>query len=109
MLNSRLGFDFVRKDDLEAPLPRKKKNAYFNLYRHYDDIDKMNYFLIANKFEGNVLLNELKKVDYIIKMDGYLSEELKPELISEIKNMPFIDAVFDTQLHELKHKTNLLF
>jgi hypothetical protein len=109
LLNKHLRLDFFRMDDLAVPLPRKKKNGYFTRYAFNDEVEKMNYALLANKSEGNLLLPELKTVDYILKMEGYLKEEKKEQFMETLKQAPFLEAVFGNALSELKSKDNLLF
>lgn len=109
LLNNLFGFDLYRLPDLEIILKRKKKTAAFNIFHHYDDIDKMDYYLIGNKFENELLLPELKMVDYVLKLDGFEPTDKKNKMIQQLKNVPQIQAVIDTSLDELKDKTNLLF
>jgi hypothetical protein len=109
VLNNLFGFDMYRLPDLEIQLKKKKTPAIFNIFHHYDDIDKMNYYLIGNKFENELLLPELKMVDYILKLDGFKAAEIKEEMITKLKTATPIQAVFNTSLDSLKDKTNLLF
>jgi hypothetical protein len=95
--------------DLEIMLKRKKKTVAFNVFHHYDDIDKMDYYLISNKYENELLLPELKIVDYVLKLDGFEPKDKKTEMIHRLKNVPQIQAVIDTSINELKDKTHLLF
>jgi hypothetical protein len=109
LLNNALNFDFSLYQELEVQWPRKKKTGYFSMYHYYDDIDKMNYYLIANKSDGLLLLGELKNVDYLLKLQGFLASELKADILEAIKKISLVDAVFNTQLSELKNKELLLF
>jgi len=109
LINKHLGIEFARTDDLEIPQPRSKKTGCFARYVLKDEVEKMDYFLMANKDNGIFLLPELKTVDYIIKLEGYLKEEVKEQWLQELKQIPFLEAVFGNPLHELKSKDNLLF
>jgi hypothetical protein len=109
LLNNLFGFDMYRMPDLEIMLKRKKKTVAFNVFHHYDDIDKMDYYLISNKYENELLLPELKIVDYVLKLDGFEPKDKKTEMIHKLKNVPQIQAVIDTSINELKDKTHLLF
>jgi hypothetical protein len=109
VLNNLFGFDMYRLPDLEIQLKKKKNIAIFNIFHHYDDIDKMNYYLIGNKFESELLLPELKMVDYVLKLEGFKAAEIKEEMITKLKTAAPIQAVFNTSLDSLKDKTNLLF
>ena len=109
VLNNLFGFDMYPLPDLEVQLKRKKNTAIFHIFHHYDDIDKMNYYLIGNKFESELLLPQLKMVDYVLKLEGFKAAEIKAEMIVKLKNATQIQAVLDTQLNSLKDKTNLLF
>jgi hypothetical protein len=109
LLNTHLRFDFIRIENLVVPQQKKKAKGYFNVFAFYDDADKMDYFLMENKENGNFLLPELKTVDYILKLEGVLAEEKKEELLNELKQVPYVEAVFSNSLGELKNKANLLF
>jgi len=109
VLNNLFGFDMYRLPDLEIQLKKKETPAIFNIFHHYDDIDKMNYYLIGNKFESELLLPELKMVDYVLKLEGFKAAEIKEEMITKLKTAAPIQAVFNTSLDSLKDKTNLLF
>jgi shikimate kinase len=109
LLNTQLNMDFTRVDDLIIQQTKRKGRNFFTTYGYYDEINKMNYFLITNKFEGNLLLPELKTVDYILKLEGFLATEKKEELLDELKHISYLEAVFGNQINELKNKANLLF
>ena len=109
LLNRHLKFDFSRVDDLMLPAQKKKKGGTFSNYFFYDEMNKLNYFLLANKDGGVFLLPELKQVDYIIKLEGFMADEKKKELLEELKLVPYLETVFGNSLDELKSKANLLF
>jgi len=111
LLNNTLKISFLRMPELEVPLTKKNKTAFFNLFEYYDHLDKMKYNLISNKDNGDMLLPELKTIDYIIKLEGDLdTAELKQEeWIATLKTIPFIEAVFAAEPEELKSRNNLIF
>lgn len=110
VINNYFGLDFERIADHAILFPKKKKENYFNMYKFYDDVQKMTYHIIANKDEqDNSLLPELKNVDYIIKLEGFSAKEVKQEFIDMLKKVPQVQAVFQPEVGDLKNKTHLLF
>lgn len=108
-LNQCLHFDLEFYEALEIYLPSKKKTFLFDRFRYYDEINKLEYYLITNQSEGGMLLSELKNVDYILKIQGGIAHDMKTEIWAAIKKIPIIEAVFDTPVFELKNKNRLLF
>jgi hypothetical protein len=117
ILHKVFDLDFTREPDLEIAF-KKKKVSRFDLFRYTDEIDKMDYYLIGNKSQSDIneesektalLLPELKMVDFIIKLEGFLATEKKAKLVQKLKQDPNIQTIIDTPINELKNKINLLF
>ncbi|MCL9808238.1 IPExxxVDY family protein [Flavobacterium luminosum] len=118
----------LSKNDEEIPIEIKKHKASFSRFTFEDEIAMMTWDLIQNKqeielpvdskttslFEDNLvttqvnLINELKKVDYFLKIehDGQIKTK---EIITQIKKIDLISTVYEVDANEIKSKNNLIF
>ena len=108
MINKILNFNFIRQADIEINNQKKRTLSYFNLYLHEDELDRSKYYIVANKSLGEFLIPELKQVDYFMMVDDQSGSLDKNELLSLMKNIAAIEAVFETNANNLKSKQNLI-
>lgn len=118
----------LSKNEDEIPIEINKKKASFSRFTFEDENAMMTWDLIQNKqeielpvqtktsslFEDNLvitqvsLINELKKVDYFLKIEHDEQIDTK-EIITKIKKIDFISTVYEVDVHEIKSKNNLIF
>ena len=104
-LNKKLGFDFKKIQDFETP--NGKKNKKFSLY-FFDYLDNQVYFfLIANKNLNDVLISELKHMDYFILIHGAINDKKSQTFINEIKKIPQILMANEINPDKIKSANNL--
>ena len=118
----------LSKNDEEIPIEINKHKTSFSRFTFEDEIAMMTWDLIQNKqeielpvdskttslFEDNLvttqvnLINELKKVDYFLKIehDGQVKTK---EIITQIKKIDLISTVYEVDANEIKSKNNLIF
>ncbi len=108
MMNRALDIDLRREEELEMHYPKKRKLAYFNTYQHIDELNRAKYDLIANKETGEYLIPELKQVDHLFLIEDFSSGIEKKEMLSILRNIPAVEAVFQTDPNELRSKHNLI-
>lgn len=126
-INQRLTILLSKNED-EIPIEINKKKASFSRFTFEDENAMMTWDLIQNKqeielpvqtktsslFEDNLvitqvsLINELKKVDYFLKIEHDEQIDTK-EIITKIKKIDFISTVYEVDVHEIKSKNNLIF
>jgi len=104
-LNKKLGFDFKKIKDFEIPDGKKTKD--FSLY-FFDYLDNQVYFyLIANKNVNDILISELKHMDYFILIHGAINEKKSQTFINKIKEIPQILMANEINPDKIKSANNL--
>jgi hypothetical protein len=108
-INQELMIDLTRQEDIKIEFRSRKQSAWFNLYSYKDEINWLQYYVIANKSAGEVLVPELKEVDYFLQISGGNAANEKERVLEGLKRIHLIEAVFATDPAELKSKQNLVF
>ncbi|MEI6900404.1 MAG: IPExxxVDY family protein, partial [Bacteroidota bacterium] len=78
----------------------------FYLYR--DEDQRLTFYLISNRNQGNLLLPALKQLDYIMIIEGELTKERKQALLSAIRAIPKVITAFEIRFSELKNHESFL-
>lgn len=107
-INRLLNIALVRQEDFKVTNEKKQVEAYFNLFQYADEINCLQYSLLANKSAGVYLLPELKRADYLLMLRGDESENAKTESLQQLKNLAGVEALFAVNPAELRSKENLL-
>lgn len=98
LLNELLGFDFHRLDETgENP---EGKN--FSVYLH--ESDNASFSLIENKCKEGLLLKKLNNIDYLLKIEGAISNSELDNLQKQIRQASGIYACLIIELSVLKKK-----
>jgi len=123
LLNKQLELFLKRsEEDLDFPL----KKCSFPFYFYEDKASFVSWSLISNKFvsvdsiqsinnlfdeetKTRFLISEKKKVDFFIKISGYIKEEDLENILVKIKNTDKIITSYIIDPYTLKSKDNLIF
>ncbi len=101
----------------------------FSKYEYEDDKFQIKWDLLQNKtsyvgkkqpmglflnseFEVNqlaYLIPEVKKADYLLKIEGFLESEFLQSILHRIKTISGVQAVYTVDTAEIKSKNNLIF
>jgi hypothetical protein len=126
-INQQLNI-LLSKNSNEIPIEVNKKNTSFSRFTFEDEEKMMLWDLIQNKqeielpvptksaslFEDKMvatqinLITELKKVDYLLKIEHENQIKIK-DIISKIKKIETISTVYEVDASEIKSKNNLIF
>tara|TARA_R110001583_G_scaffold15644_2_gene64251 strand:+ start:167 stop:622 length:456 start_codon:yes stop_codon:yes gene_type:complete len=123
LINKLLKTKFIRyKNNLDF----KNSNAEFPLFEYKDEQNFINYYLINNKhlqvvnkqykeglFGGNYsttsyLLPEIKKVDFLLKIEG-CNQNFILNIVEKLNNINQIITSYSIETNTLKSKNNLIF
>lgn len=106
-INSDLKFDFIKYDDLVfATTPDAENN--FSWYYYYDMISRTTYYLIGNKDENGILIQQQKTVDYFLLIKDPISADISKFYANGLRKIPYITAVFDLNMENTKDLDLLL-
>jgi hypothetical protein len=102
LFNEELNFKFAHSDDLIVTSSHSNVHK-FSIYKY--EIEGGSYFsLIANRSEMSVLIKAHKNLDYILKIEGEISDAILLELIEKIKKLKNILTAFEIFPRTLKSK-----
>ncbi len=128
-LNKVLGTSLVREDEDLQLFSTKNGNATFSLYKHDDDSNESDWFLVSNKGIANMqnntviglfdtveasqnnrafLIKEKKEIDYFIQIAPIPTQSEKEGLVKAIKTIASVQLVQEIDPTTLKSKDNLL-
>lgn len=106
LINNTHTIQLTRYKDFNLILKNKKKEG-FSYFSYIDSSSGTNYFLLSNKQEKKVLLEEIS-IDYlfIVKNASRLFD--KKQLISSIKKIKNIQTVIPVDLKKIKEINTFL-
>ena len=107
-LNKSLQFEMKMMDDLEITHKKKNRTAVFSWFKYEDDLDKLMVYLLSNKHLGENLIPEMKQLDFILMMQGEISEERKKEILGIIKEIHSVQLAMEIDYSGLVSKSNLI-
>jgi hypothetical protein len=108
-INTHLKMAFKRTDNLEIHNPRINQDQEFSVYQFTDPETLLQYFLIANRCDNGFLLEEMKNIDYIMKITGDASKNFPGQLVNKLKKIDIITTAFEINHAGLKSRKKLLF
>lgn len=107
-LNQSLNWNLKRVHDIEFYSSQIKGFKHFNAYMYQNEADFYTLELIQNKNSGNILIPELKNIDFLFLLHGedeYFEKEAFSTLLSKIQG---VQSVIQLNINTLKSKHNLL-
>lgn len=103
-INRRLGISLRHSAPVTAGDHNKKTFSRFSSQKG----SFIDYSLVANRSENELLLKKLKNIDYIFMVHDPEKEIKAVDLISAFRETEFVSAVFIMDFEKLKEK-NLLY
>lgn len=107
-INEFLNWQLKRVHDVEIFVNDAKNIKYFSAYKYNNDIDLYTVELIQNKKLGNILIPELKNIDYLFLFNGEDDYFDKDAFINSLLNSPGVQSIFPIDVNLLKSRHNLL-
>lgn len=107
-LNQRLRWNFKRVQDIEFYSSQIKGFKHFNTFKYKNEADFYTLELIQNKNSGNILIPELKNIDFLFLLHGeseYFDIEAFTEALGKISG---VQSAIRLNIDSLKSKHNLL-
>lgn len=99
-INQSLGIDLVRMSN-EA-IASRSHLLEFPFYEFESEETAINYRLLANRFENNVLMKELKTIDYLFLIQG---EDVNlQDIMLKLGKIEFVFLATEIEIENLKDK-----
>lgn len=108
-INGELGLRLNRTDNLAVFHKKLGAKQEFSLFRYFDEEDYLDYHLISNRCEDGFLLEELKNIDYLLRISGDCDDAIADRLLEGLKNTGIITTAFHVSVPGLKSRDRLLF
>ena len=107
-LNKELEFDFIRESDFKPSSVNQEFEEGFAFYLYRNEDQRLAYYLIANRNQGQLLLPAMKQLDYVMIIEGDSTREGKQTLLSAIRAIPKVITAFEIRFQELKNHESFL-
>jgi hypothetical protein len=108
-INNALNFAFEKTDNHVVLGKDDKAELEFSYYTFDNEDTFLYYRLLSNRTESGILMEELKNIDYLLIIQGDISESYIKGLISDLKNVEQIQGVFRISPGSLKNRERLIF
>jgi hypothetical protein len=102
-LNKKFGISLKHKSPI-IPDVESKPELLFSRFSNGTSGDDLTVDLISNRNGKNHLLNKLKNIDYLLQIQTNENEADKDELITGLREIESITAVFNIDLTTIKDK-----
>ena len=103
LLNEKLNFRLSKSDDLVLSLPTSKNIQRFSTFK-YEIESGLLFTLFSNRSDLAILVKDHKNVDYLLKIEGNISDSEISDLANKIKKLKNIITVFEVEIKTLKTK-----
>ncbi len=103
LLNEELDFKFRQSEEIIFEAYKSLETSKFSVYKSEDENDTI-YTLFSNRSDMAILVKALKNIDYILKIEGELSNPQLLELVEKIKKLKHILTAFEIDQNSLKSK-----
>lgn len=100
---------FKHTDNLKINNPRIEQLQEFSMYQFTDTETCLHYNLIANRCDNGFLLEEMKNIDYVLKISGDAGKNFPGQMVNKLKKIEIITTAFEIDLASLKSRKKLLF
>ncbi len=108
-INEKIGLNLAKCDE-DYVLTDKKGEAVSNhsMYSFEDEENRLTYYLIKNKHQGEFLIPEKPSIDYFLFLHDNIAIELD-ELMNDLKSVPSILGVYEFDPVEIGSAENIVF
>lgn len=103
-LNQELGVDMVRTSN--EGIPSREHLVNYPFFEYINEEKGEIYQLIANRFDNNILMKELKSIDYLFILTGI--ENQLGDIISKIGSIDFVILATEIDVAKLKERDLLI-
>jgi len=108
-INQDFSLNFERVDNHKLISKKTGEEIEFTRYSYDDEDTFYLYYLIANKSDQGVLMEELKNIDYLILIQGEFTDAFSNGFHNRLKKVENVQGVFKIDPTTLKNRENLVF
>jgi len=108
LLNQQLEFNFRKMEDLLSSGATQREPDSFSFYYCQDEDQFNTYYLLSNRGQESVLVNELKQTDFLLLIEGPFKKHQLDKLLRSIQLIPQVLTCFEIKFSALKNFNNFL-
>ncbi len=108
-LNKKLLVNFIRSENLEIKDLKKNSVSFFPVFATDDEQEDIRFTLISNRCDNGFLIEEIKNIDYFLRVPGFLDDKVLKELQKKIKELDSVIAVMLLDPQKLVSWQKLMF
>lgn len=108
LINQAMGYQLVMEDELALYAGSDIQQSHTKFSFH-DEINHLDIFLLNNRDESQVLMTELRTIDYFIIIRGALEFFKKRNFTAGIKTIKEVQLISEIKHKTLKQRQNLIF
>lgn len=102
MLNTLLNIKLAKGEE------HNTEHSKHSMYSYVQEELFREYYLLANKGDNHVLIDEHKHIDYFLIIKGAMEEDEKKNIVDLIKKSDMVSGAYLIDVHSLKSKHNLV-
>jgi len=100
-VNRILKLQFIRVENFE--INNKYFSGNFSLYIHQDQNNRLDFFLMANKSDGKVLVSEFKQLDFLFIIEGEIDPVFISNITSKLRKIPQVLFTQEIDIEGIKN------
>ena len=108
LLNKHFAIDLLRQPDLDISVPGEETTHYFPIYQYTEPSGSFVYTIYKLKSNKEVLLPEVKQLDYLWMIQSNAPEEDAYDITQGLREIPEIQLAQTLQPDKLKNINNLM-
>lgn len=107
IINSLLDINLSLSDDIV--ITSRKNSINFRRYQFISHDEFERYILMVNRHDGNILVPELKKIDYLFIIQSQVSLPSLETRMLQVKKHPLITALIQINYQSIKSFNRIPF
>jgi len=108
LINRAFGFDLRKQDNLVLYHKKLDREQEFSLFEYSDEESMLSYRVIKNRMDEGFFLDELKNLDYLIHIQGEITEESIASFFRLTATIPDVRLCVPVDLGKIRNKERLL-
>lgn len=108
-LNNQLKAVFSKSIDMVVHEKNLTERSKFPVFTFHNEEMLTDYRLIVNKSENKVLVPEYKHADYLLMVQGEMPFSEKNSILRKVKEVTFVQTVFEIDPNKIKTKEHFVF
>ena len=101
-INEQLKMQFIRIGNLVIHNRKLDADLEFSRYLFHDEDRYLKIFLLSNRCPDGFLFPEVKNFDFLLQITGETNDTEIKQLVTKLKTVPIISAVFNLQPEKIK-------